>query len=250
MQFEWTTFILEILNFLVLLWILQRFLYKPITAMLEARQLQTKTEINKAQVMLLEADSLRVEYEQKLLDWSLEQDESRRHLGEELLQLRREGLDSLKNSFDVEISKLNAQNQALMVAKQTLLVQEAASNAYSNVSLMLQRITSLDLTLKIVDVLLEDLLQLSDSQRVTLELAVNTPGFDGNVLLLSAHPLDEGTCLRINTALCEVTGKLLFINNKVDDQLIAGVRVIVGECELNANLADELAFFRRQENHV
>ena len=38
MQFDWTTFVLEVLNFLVLLWILKRFLYQPVLDVLDARQ--------------------------------------------------------------------------------------------------------------------------------------------------------------------------------------------------------------------
>ena len=148
------------------------------------------------------------------------------------------------------MAKFNALNLALMTAKQTQLIQDAATNAYLNVTLMLQRMASVALTLKIVELFLEDLPQLSDNQCSLLQQAVNTSGFDGHVLLLSAHPLDDVTCSRINTALSESTGKPLSLTYKVDDQLIAGVRIIVGECVLNVNLIDELEFFKRQENHV
>ena len=33
MAFDWTTFGLEIINFLALLWILKRFLYRPVLAL-------------------------------------------------------------------------------------------------------------------------------------------------------------------------------------------------------------------------
>ena len=38
MQLDWSTFILEILNFLILVWILKRFLYKPILTMIAERK--------------------------------------------------------------------------------------------------------------------------------------------------------------------------------------------------------------------
>ena len=33
MELDWTTFVLEIVNFLVLVWILQRYLYRPVLAL-------------------------------------------------------------------------------------------------------------------------------------------------------------------------------------------------------------------------
>ena len=37
MQIDWTTLVLEIINFLVLVWILKRFLYKPVMEAIAAR---------------------------------------------------------------------------------------------------------------------------------------------------------------------------------------------------------------------
>ena len=38
MELNWSTFVLEILNFLVLVWILKRFLYKPVLAVIARRR--------------------------------------------------------------------------------------------------------------------------------------------------------------------------------------------------------------------
>ena len=38
MELNWTTFALEIVNFLALLWILKRFLYRPVLATLAERR--------------------------------------------------------------------------------------------------------------------------------------------------------------------------------------------------------------------
>ena len=37
MELDWSTFALEIINFLALLWILKRFLYRPILAVVAER---------------------------------------------------------------------------------------------------------------------------------------------------------------------------------------------------------------------
>ena len=45
MELDWTTFILELINFLVLIWLLNRFLYKPVMKVIAQR----KTTIQKTQ---------------------------------------------------------------------------------------------------------------------------------------------------------------------------------------------------------
>ena len=38
MGLDWSTFLLELVNFLILIWILKRFLYAPVKAAVEARR--------------------------------------------------------------------------------------------------------------------------------------------------------------------------------------------------------------------
>ena len=44
MQIDWTTFALEILNFLVLVWILKHFFYQPVLAVLDKRRASVEKE--------------------------------------------------------------------------------------------------------------------------------------------------------------------------------------------------------------
>ena len=49
MEFDWTTFALEALNFLVLVWLLKRFFYRPVLAVIEARRAETAKTIADAE---------------------------------------------------------------------------------------------------------------------------------------------------------------------------------------------------------
>ena len=48
MQFDWTTFALEIVNFLVLVWILRRFLYRPVTDVIARRAAEVEHRLTGA----------------------------------------------------------------------------------------------------------------------------------------------------------------------------------------------------------
>ena len=59
MNFDWTTFLLEILNFFILLWILQRFLYRPVIEVIQARQRNIQATLEDARRLEAEAVTTR-----------------------------------------------------------------------------------------------------------------------------------------------------------------------------------------------
>lgn len=249
MQFDWTTFILEILNFLILIWILQRLIYRPVLAMLDARQQRIQDETARAERLRDEAETLRQQYEARLSEWSQEREAGRRKLDEELAQLRDAALEDLKQTLVDEEAKLRARNEALTVSRETALVREAAAAAYGQAAAMLQRLASPQLTQSIVAIFLEDLSHLPDGEQSALRKAAAMLIAASAIEITSAHPLDETGRNALILGLSSAAGRELQFSFKEDSGLIAGVRAIVGECQLHANLADELAFFRRQANH-
>jgi F-type H+-transporting ATPase subunit b len=249
MQFDWTTFILEMLNFLVLVWILKRFLYGPVLAMLDARQQRIKDESASAERLRDQAEALRLQYEQRLADWKQQQENSRRQFEEELAQQRTDALETLKQTLIDEEAKLQARNQSLIATRDAALIRDAASTAYTQTAALLQRLASAELTSRILEVFMEDLQTLPDSEQNALSKAAAMLTAESALEVSSAHDLNESQQSQLSQALMTATGKPLVLQFRQDAALIAGVRVTVGECLLHANLADELAFFRRQNNH-
>lgn len=68
LTFEWSEFAWAIIDFVVLLVILNKLLYKPVVNMLEERKATIKSSLEHAEVAKGEADKLRVEYEGLLKD--------------------------------------------------------------------------------------------------------------------------------------------------------------------------------------
>ena len=83
MQLDWSTFILEILNFLILVWILKRFLYKPILTMIAERKAAIEQTLATSERTQKEAQALREQYEHRQADWQREKETARAHLLEE-----------------------------------------------------------------------------------------------------------------------------------------------------------------------
>ena len=91
MQFDWVTFALQAINFLVLVWLLRRFLYRPVREVITKRQelaeqatleaAKQKSDAEAEQQRYVEArDALRDERQQMLKTMHQEWDEERRKL--------------------------------------------------------------------------------------------------------------------------------------------------------------------------
>jgi len=248
MQFDWTTFILEILNFLVLMWILRHFLYRPVLALLDERKRRIGEERLAAEQMRDEAETLRKQYQTRLAEWELERENSRRVMEEQLMQARTEGLAKLAKSLEDEEIRLRARNDALNAADKAKLTREAVIAAYSQTAALLQRLASPQLTLAIVGLFLEDLAALPAEEKDALQRAASSLNTDAEII--SAHALDAAQRTAVSQALAATAGQKLNTVFKEDPALIAGLCAIIGECRLDAHIAAELAFFRRSASHV
>jgi len=59
MRFDWWTLALQTVNFAVLVWLLQRFLYRPVLRLVEARRAAVEQAYDAAKAAVAEADALR-----------------------------------------------------------------------------------------------------------------------------------------------------------------------------------------------
>ena len=84
MDFDWTTFALEALNFLVLVWLLKRFFYQPVLAVIEARRVATAKTIADAAAVRREAEALKSEYQAHLTQADTERAAARARLDEDI----------------------------------------------------------------------------------------------------------------------------------------------------------------------
>lgn len=66
MELDWFTFGAQIVNFLLLLWLLQRFLYKPVQKVMQKREKEITDRLEEARQTLVDAREKLSEYQQKL----------------------------------------------------------------------------------------------------------------------------------------------------------------------------------------
>ena len=66
MELDWTTFWLEIVNFLVLVWLLKRFLYRPVADAVARRRAAIERSVSEARSRAEQAEGLERQYRGRL----------------------------------------------------------------------------------------------------------------------------------------------------------------------------------------
>lgn len=99
MDLNWTTFFLEIINFLVLVWILKRFLYKPVLEAISQRKVVIDRTLADAKAKEARAQALGEQYQNRLSDWENEKEKLRAVVVDEIRTQRAQMTAALENSL-------------------------------------------------------------------------------------------------------------------------------------------------------
>jgi F-type H+-transporting ATPase subunit b len=246
MEFDGTTFALEIINFLVLMWILQRFLYKPVTSAIAKRKAGIEKTLADAQAVQAETQLLKRQYENRIAEWESEKAKARAQLLQEMGAERIRLMTALHASLEQEREKLRALEQRRAAELRRRLEENALTDGVRFVARLLSRIASPELEERIRELLLEDLPHLADGELQSLRAACREG--DAKMKITSVYPLGEEQRNTLAQALRRLTGQPVACEFGQDPGLMAGLRIGIGPWVLRANLRDELKFFTEAQH--
>lgn len=241
MEFSWTTFIFEVINFLVLLWILQRFLYVPVTSAINRRKAAIEANIATARSIEAEAQQLKRQYENRVAEWEKEKAAAREAMLSTLNTEKSRLMAELDESLQQERLRHQVLEQRRIAEVTERLTKDASAKAARFASQLLGRLACAELEAKICQVLLEDIGKLGATERASIIQANGAA--EVAVTVASAFPLDAAGQQAIAAALADWLGRPVSCATILDPSLISGFRVSVGSWMLRCNLMDELAFF-------
>jgi F-type H+-transporting ATPase subunit b len=241
MELDWTTFLLEIANFLILVWILQRFLYRPVLAVIAARRAATQRTLNEAATKESEAATLKARYETRLSDWAREKENFRAVLHDELAAERARQMAQLQAELAAEREKRRGLAERETNENRRAMERQALDQGGRFAARLLGRVSDAALDGKLVAMLIEDLPRLWAENGPAL--AEGLRAADGLARVTSARQLAETQREQIAAALEGVFGAAPRMSFDEDPGLISGISVAIGPWVLRANLRDELQGF-------
>jgi F-type H+-transporting ATPase subunit b len=242
-ELDWSTFLLEIVNVLVLVWLLKRFLFRPVMKVIEERKAAIAKTIADADRIQEEAASAREQYEQRLLKWEDEQTRARAQLQEEIAAERQRRLAALQKDLDREQEQASV--RAAQRTKEFVRQTEAAAilQAAQFAGSLLGRVAGPDLEGKLIEAAMEDVSRLSAQQADSVKAALPP---NARARVTTAFPLDDPTRRRLVTTVEGLLGRPVEWEFGEDSRLVAGLRISLGAWVLRGNLEDELKWFAEE----
>ncbi len=241
MEFSWTTFVLEIVNFLILAWLLTWLLYRPIRTAIATRRAQVDKALSDAANREKAAAQVEARFRDRMESWEREKVEARRVFSQELEAERAAAKLAFRDELQRERERAMAEQERQLRLRMDEDEHTAVSHATAFLSKMLGRLASPSLEAGIVDLATSDLDALASATRADLGKAASEA--EGKMTVTTAYPLDETARRHIQTALSAAVGRPVELQFQQDPALRAGLRIDVGPFTLDANLQAELRFF-------
>jgi F-type H+-transporting ATPase subunit b len=241
MEFSWTTFFLEIINFIVLVWILQHFLYSPIKKAILARKAAIEKTVQDAEQKQKEAKALQEKYENRLRDWEAEKAESQKKFDQQMNEEKTNQLDKLQIQLKKEEQKFLVTEQKELADYLARRDNEALHQGIKFAAKFLTRLADANLQNKIVQLFLEDLSSLSQDKISALKKEFENNDIKGKVV--TALALSEQQQNIIREKFETLFGAKVAFTFLVNSDLLAGIKILIGSLVLDADLCDELKFF-------
>ena len=244
MLIDWFTVGAQIVNFAVLVWLLKRFLYRPVLDALDARERRIAEEIREAERRREEAEAERAGYEERnaildrdcdaLLERARQEADAERH---RLMTEAREAAETLRRE-----SERSLRDQTRRLSDE--VVRRTRDEVMSLLRRALADLAGAELEEAIADSFVERLRGLDAPARERLAAAVERA--EEPVRIRSAFPLPEARRQAIREAAESILPRGTSLNFETADDVLAGIELVAPGEKLAWSLAEYLRTFERR----
>ena len=243
MLIDWFTVIAQVFNFLILVWLLKRFLYKPILDAIDARESRIAKSLAEADQKKMEAQQEREEYEIKNQTFNQERDTMVRQMRDEVNLKRQnlideahqaaddistkryEALQRGQNAFGTEIAR-RAQDQIFLISRKTL-----------------QDLADTNLEERITEVFIRKLREIDGDEKRELAEALIASSKPANVS--SAFELSKEQQASIRQALNETFASDISVRFEIKPQGVGGIELTSNGQRIGWNIDGYLSFLQK-----
>ena len=244
MQIDWFTFFAQVVNFLILIALLQRFLYKPVIKAMDEREQKVSSELEEARLKKIEAEQKERELDKKHKDFESEKGKLMEEARREVDSRRQELMEQLRR----EITEIRSRwIEALESEKESFLnnlKEETGDRVIYLMDRVLADLSEQNLQQQTVDFFDEKITKLDkeDASRLKKTLRqLNTVEAE----IISSFELNREQKQRLENKIRQIAGIELECIFSTSDRLGFGLELRIGGWRLGWNLKSYLAELRR-----
>ena len=248
MLIDWFTVIAQAVNFLILVWLMKRYLYQPILKALDAREKRIAGELANADAKEAEAIAEREEYKRKndefdghragLLSKATDEASAER---QRLLDATRKDADSLRGK----------QQEALRSEYRHLneeLVQRTQTEVFAIARKALADLAGESLEARMTEVFVQHMRGLNSDEKARLAAMFKTPYQAAQIR--SAFELAPAQRSAIEEAIKEALAATATVHYEIVPNLVSGLELVVQGQKVSWSIADYLSSLEKDVNEL
>jgi F-type H+-transporting ATPase subunit b len=234
MQFNWSTFLFQIVNFLILVFILYKVLYKPITNIIKKRRQAIEEKFAQARSEQEDAEKIKKEYSAKLMEINREHNKILTQARQEAEQERMRLIEEARKTADGERTKAMQSLDQAIEKRLDDLQEHIVASATHLAKHLLQQVAGKDLDEYLGKHMVE---KVRDLDKGDLYLPVNK-AIDAT--LFAAQDPGRHVVDQIRAELQNVFGLDIEVTVHTEPSMVAGFRLEIGELVLDAGIDRQL----------
>lgn len=225
MGFDWFTFAAQIANFLILLWLLQRFLFRPITGVMEERAERVTARLREA----TEREEHAREEKRRLEEKRRELDQRREAILEQAEEEAEERREEIVASAHEEGEKIADRWHESVEREQAAFLHELRERSrealVDAVRKALEGLADTELESRMRSTLVRRIEQMDEE---TIETFRNALAADRRVVISTSYETEEGDRDALVSALHSSLDEQVPVEWKLDETMVCGLEMRIG----------------------
>lgn len=241
MLIDWFTVGAQILNFIVLVWLMKRFLYQPILNAIDAREQKIADELARADKVSGEASEAKASFEHKNIEFDQQRNQLLADATEAAATERQRLQEEARQTAEQLASKQQQTLQDKMQSLHDSIRQAAQTQLFAMTKKALRDLAEVDIETHMISVFLKQLLAMSSAQKSALRTALAA----NQISVVSSSALSPDQKSSINKSLKECLGKTFTENNtelqfEQSSDLIGGIELTANGFKVGWSVAEYL----------
>ena len=221
MQIDWFTFFAQVFNFLILIWLLKKFLFGPVMNVMKKREEKVESRLEEAKSRLEEAEKKADVYQSRVDEFEDQKDELMKEARRKAEAHKKELIEDARR----EAEKLSERwNESIKMEKESFL-DELEKKAFQQIMDVVEKIIAdladSSLEEKSLDTFLKKLNTMSSEDKKTLSRAAE----DGQMDILTAFELTEPDKKKMTGVIRDLVSGETHCRFKTDDSLGFGLEL-------------------------
>ncbi|WP_372988170.1 F0F1 ATP synthase subunit B [Marinobacter sp.] len=234
MEINWITVSAQVVNFLILVWLLKRFLYHPVIRAMDKREQKIRNRMDEADDREQQAMQVKQTYEQKLSNFQKEREELLEETRHEARQTRSEMLDQARE----ETARARSHWMREVSEEKTAFIDglrhQSLDVVESVIRKALQDLADERLEERIAHTFIRKLQSLDETTREALGNSAEP------ATVTSSFELDPAVRSSLTRAIHEQIGADLAVSYAQEPELICGIELTCEGQRISWNLSDYL----------